>query len=169
MESSDRKVASDAKQTATTALGIRLRAARKNTGLTQQEVAERLKVSPQSVRNWEAGRHEPTRKAIETLAALYGVQPEQLVADIPGLQPRKTRSRPNQRIAVPPQPLAQARRDARLSQAQASERSGVSMASLRRYERGTARPTRAALRMSLIRDIRPGNRRLCCCPAIPSP
>ena len=65
METSNRNVAYAAKQTALTALGGRLRAARTSAGLTQQTVAERLGVSPQTVRNWETGRHEPTEQATE--------------------------------------------------------------------------------------------------------
>ena len=67
MEKNNRKVASAAKQAALTALGERLRAARINAGLTQQKVAERLEVTPQSVRNWEAGRSEPAVEAVDTL------------------------------------------------------------------------------------------------------
>ncbi len=150
MESSNRNVGSDAKQAALTLLGKRLRTARENAGLTQQAVAKQLKVSAQSVRNWEIGKHEPTRTAKDTLAALYVVQLEQLTADILGLQPKKPHSRPNKRIEVAPQLLAQARKDARLSQAQVSGRTGVNIASIRRYERGAARPTRATLRRLAI-------------------
>ena len=146
METATRNVASAAKPTALTGLGQRLRTAQENTQLTQQAVAERLNVTAQTVRNWEAGRHESTQEATNTLASLYCIQPEQLRADAPAPDAGYLQKSPHQRIKVDHPILAQARRDAGLSQAKASERVGISLACMRRYESGAARTTRATLR-----------------------
>lgn len=68
METGNRNVAFAAKRAALAALGERLRAARTSAGLTQKTVAEQLEVSSQTVRNWEAGRHEPTEQMTDALA-----------------------------------------------------------------------------------------------------
>ncbi len=72
MARSDRNVGMAAKQAALKALGARLREARSGISLTQEAVAEKLGVSSQTARNWEAGRTEPSRFDKERLAALYG-------------------------------------------------------------------------------------------------
>ena len=71
MVGSDRNVAMAAKQAALKAFGTRLQEARSNTSLTQEDVADKLTVSTQTVRNWEAGRTEPSRSDKERLASLY--------------------------------------------------------------------------------------------------
>lgn len=87
METSNRNVASAAKRAALRALGGRLRAARISAGLTQQAVAARVKVSPQTVRNWEVGRHEPTEQVTDTLVSMYGIPSERLKRQTPGFGP----------------------------------------------------------------------------------
>ena len=151
MEKSNRKVATAAKQAALTALGKRLHAARINAGLTQQWVSERLGVTPQSVRNWESGRSEPAEETVDRLAALYGVLPGQLTGQTPEQSLEEWDQPQDQRIDVEPRLLQEARRTSGLSQAEASEQAGVSIVTLRRYEQGTVRPTRAMImRLSLI-------------------
>lgn len=60
------------------AFGLELKKAREGKGLTQEDVAERLKVSAQSVSNWERGTYEPQARHSEGLAALYGVDIDDL-------------------------------------------------------------------------------------------
>ena len=151
MEKSNRKVATAAKQAALTALGKRLHTARINAGLTQQWVSERLGVTPQSVRNWESGRSEPAEETVGRLAGLYGILPAQLFGQAPEQPPDDGEQPPDQRVGVEPRLLQEARRTSGLSQAEASEQAGVSIVSLRRYEQGTVRPTRAMMmRLALI-------------------
>ena len=157
MDTAIRNVASAARQNALTGLGTRLRAARENTGLTQQAVAERLEVSAQTVRNWEAGRHEPTQETIAMLASLYCVQPRDLRADTPIPRDGPILRNPNQRVRVDPQLLVEARREAKLPQSKAAEQAGVRTASLRQYEHGKARPTRATLRRLAIAYGKPAS------------
>ena len=146
METANRNIASAAKRTALAELGKWLQAARENTGLTQQAVADRLEVSTQTMRNWEAGRHEPTQGDIENLAALYCVQPWQLREGSlpPGTEVQQRDWEP--RVRVDPELLVQARRDAGLPQAKAAEQAGIKPSSLGRYEHGKSRPTRTTLR-----------------------
>ena len=46
---------------------------RKMAGLTQEEVAQRLGVSPQTVARWEQGARIPSVEHLEELADLYGI------------------------------------------------------------------------------------------------
>ncbi len=67
----DREVAIAAKRAALKAFGARLQEARGSASVTQEEVASKLEVSTQTIRNWEAGRTEPRRLDKERLAKLY--------------------------------------------------------------------------------------------------
>lgn len=49
-------------------LGDRIKAARKNAGLSQKELARRLAVSQPTVANWESGAHDPRRTMLERLS-----------------------------------------------------------------------------------------------------
>lgn len=50
---------------------ISLVAARVNAGLTQDEVAKKLKVSKKTVINWEKGIVKPSFAVLDTLSRLY--------------------------------------------------------------------------------------------------
>ena len=85
---------SAARQTALAVLGSRLRAARMQSGFTQAEVAHNLEVSTQSVRNWEAGRTEPSEERVQRMSVLYDVPAEvfqnaTLVPKIGALSPER--------------------------------------------------------------------------------
>jgi len=54
-------------------LKITLKAARVNAGLTQKEVAEKLKISNQTVVNWEKGKNVPRMPELYALSQIYGV------------------------------------------------------------------------------------------------
>ena len=58
--------------------GLELKQAREAKGITQQSVAEELKVSTQSVSNWETGTYEPKARHLERMAGLYGVDGDEL-------------------------------------------------------------------------------------------
>ena len=152
-----RRVASTAKQNALTKLGMRLRAAREDTGLTQQAVAERLEVTGQTVSNWEAGRHEPSGENMAMLAALYCVHQLELGADAPTVPAGIILRNPNQRVGVDPQLLVEARKQAGLPQSRAADRAGIRVQVLRNYEHGKARPTRATLRRLAIAYGKPAS------------
>jgi len=60
-------------------LGSNLYNARKKSGLSQEEVAQALFVSRQSVSKWETDKAEPGVKALKGLGRLYGVTLDELV------------------------------------------------------------------------------------------
>ena len=60
-------------------LSYRLAEARKNCGFTQEQVAERLFISTQSVNSWECGNSVPDTDKLPELASLYGVTTDWLL------------------------------------------------------------------------------------------
>ena len=60
-------------------LGNSLFHARKKAGLTQEEVAERLGVSRQTIGKWEADETLPDIRQSKRLATLYGVTLDELI------------------------------------------------------------------------------------------
>lgn len=52
---------------------ITLKAARVNKNLTQEQVADELKVTKKTVGSWESGKTSPKLEKIEQLCELYGV------------------------------------------------------------------------------------------------
>ena len=151
MHTYKKPISSATRQTALTSIGKKLRKARRNMRLTQQAVADHLGVTAQTIRNWETGRNETNNQAFASLASLYQLHPEELRTDAQLLPDNTHRTQARQRIDVDPQTLIRARNDAGLTQKATSNRSGVHISSVRRYERGTAKPTRTALqRLALI-------------------
>ena len=146
MEGLDRNIASSARRAALRGLGIRLRTARTNAGLTQERVAVQLKVSAQAVRNWESGRNEPKGQAIRDMAALYGVARQKLQEGDPEDSTEHRTPAQDGRVLVDITRLKAARQASGLSQREAAERSGLNLSSIRRYEQGNARPTVTTLR-----------------------
>lgn len=63
---------------ATKILQISLAAARVNAGLTQDDVAEKLHVSKQTVVNWEKGKSTPNFATLNELARLYNIPLENI-------------------------------------------------------------------------------------------
>ena len=121
------------------ALGRRLQNARLQAGLTQRVVAGELEVTPQTIRNWEAGKNEPPHRLRRQLADLYGkTVPEIMGQDAAGHMWVLT---PRSRLDVDPARLRLGRRRASLSQQEASEQSRISRSTLGRYERGSIKPT----------------------------
>ena len=63
-------------------LGESLFGARKNTGLTQEAVAEKLGVSRQTISKWETGETLPDIRQSKRLAVLYGMTLDETSAKI---------------------------------------------------------------------------------------
>ena len=61
-------------------LAYRLAEARKNCGLTQGQVAEKLFITTQSVSSWECGNSIPETEKLPELASLYGVTADWLLS-----------------------------------------------------------------------------------------
>lgn len=64
-------------------IGKRAKAARKQSGLKQQEAARRLGVEKGTVSRWETGSTELTVSQIIELARLYGCSPYAILLDAP--------------------------------------------------------------------------------------
>jgi len=60
-------------------LGANLREARKNLGLSQEQVAERSGVHATEVSRIEAGKRDPRVSTVERLARAVGLNPGQLL------------------------------------------------------------------------------------------
>ena len=55
---------------------------RKRKGWSQEELGFRLDVSRQAVSKWERGASDPNTANLLALAKLYGMEPEELLAEI---------------------------------------------------------------------------------------
>lgn len=64
-------------------LGPRIAAARKQAGLSQAELAERLKISPSAMGMYEQGRREPSVQTLVALATELGVSTDYLLMGKP--------------------------------------------------------------------------------------
>jgi transcriptional regulator with XRE-family HTH domain len=64
------------------AFGVRLQRLRKERGLTQSRVAEKLGVSKPTVWAWEQGRSRPVDERIDALAEVLGVSRSQLLSGV---------------------------------------------------------------------------------------
>lgn len=62
-------------------LGQKLRQARQRQGLTQEELAERLHLSRQTISNWENQRSYPDIVSLIALSDLYGLSLDELVKE----------------------------------------------------------------------------------------
>ena len=61
------------------AIGLRISTIRKELGLTQKELAEKLHVSDKSVSKWETGTHFPDIAIMEDLAAALDISAAELL------------------------------------------------------------------------------------------
>ena len=127
------------------AYGMRLGSVRRDAGLTQEAAAEIMKVSTQTVRNWEAGRTEPSEENKVRLAETYGVSRDsflelhELPVDDPNLMLLYEPS------TVSPARLLDARLEAGLTQVEVARRTGINRNTIGRYENGRMMPSRYTL------------------------
>ncbi len=131
-------VAATGARVALKAFGQEIRNARVEVGLRQEDAAEELGVSTQTIRNWESGRSEPSEENKQRLAERYGVQVGDFAAFYEEFHSyRVTRERP----VINAKLLRLARQDAGFTQAQAAEMVGVNRNTVVRYENATSRPS----------------------------
>ena len=147
-----RNLVAGAKTVLLARLGRRL-SPRKNSGLTQYDVAQHVGTIAQTVRNWETGRHEPSPATIKQLAELYNVDERTLLEDLdPAIRPApETLGFRYDRVVVAPKKLAQARKDTGLTQTEIADMLGLSPSAIRRYEAGIANPSTKGLQ--ILSDI----------------
>jgi transcriptional regulator with XRE-family HTH domain len=62
-------------------LGDRLRKAREELGMSQQQLADALGVDRKSISSWEVGRHQPRYRDVSAIAGATGVDLEWLAGD----------------------------------------------------------------------------------------
>ena len=55
---------------------------RKKYGWSQEELAERLDISRQSVSKWETGTSDPSTSNLIALAKLFKISPEELLSEV---------------------------------------------------------------------------------------
>lgn len=60
-------------------IGNKIAQLRKNAGLSQDEMAERLFVSRSLVAKWENGRRRPDMGSIEKISSLFGIAPDTII------------------------------------------------------------------------------------------
>ena len=60
-------------------IGARIRAARKQSGLKQQELSEAVGIEPESLSRIETGKLKPSRATVEQVAAHLGIKVGQLL------------------------------------------------------------------------------------------
>lgn len=60
-------------------LNTKLKEARSHAGLTQEEVAEAIQVSRQTISNWETGKFYPDILSVIKLSDLYAISPDELL------------------------------------------------------------------------------------------
>ncbi len=58
-----------------------LKARRKNSSLTQQQLADKLNVSRKTISGWETGRNRPDIDILRQMAKIYHISLDQLVSD----------------------------------------------------------------------------------------
>lgn len=59
-------------------LQISLAAARVNAGMTQEEVARKMRVSKTTIFNWENGKSSPRLSDIEMLSRIYNISKDNI-------------------------------------------------------------------------------------------
>ena len=55
---------------------------RQNKGMTQEEFASRLGVTPQAVSKWESGASDPSTANLLALAKLFGISAAELLKNV---------------------------------------------------------------------------------------
>jgi transcriptional regulator with XRE-family HTH domain len=54
--------------------GARIVRARKLKGITQKELAKRIRVDQSTVESWEKDKHKPLRRYLDRLSSLLGIE-----------------------------------------------------------------------------------------------
>lgn len=70
-------------------MGARIAALRKESGLSQAELAEKLQISASSMGMYEQGRREPSGQMLVSLAQTLGVTTDYLLTGIPAPEQRE--------------------------------------------------------------------------------
>ena len=71
-------------------LGERLFKLRRNKKLSQEEVADKLNVTRQTISKWETNQSMPDFDKVVPLCELYGITPDELFIELKGKETSKT-------------------------------------------------------------------------------
>lgn len=115
-------------------LGGQLKAARLRASLSRSAVADRMRVSPESVRRWEQGGSRPSTLAVRAYLAAVGAEDLELVEDGP-----EATADPGLEVGAA---VRRRRQELGLTQVEAAARLGVAQPTLAGWEIGRARPGR---------------------------
>ena len=80
-------------------LGARLQKLRRQAGMSQQELADRLHVSRQSISKWELGTAKPDLDNVIRLSELFSVSLDELVLGKTHSEPHLVQQKPEQKSA----------------------------------------------------------------------
>ena len=78
-------------------LGARIAALRRQAGLSQTQLAQRLQISPSAVGMYEQGRREPSLDTVVAMAAVFGVSTDYLLTG--RIPPERLRALVEDRLA----------------------------------------------------------------------
>jgi transcriptional regulator with XRE-family HTH domain len=81
------------------AVGDHIRHARRQLGLSQQDLASRVGVTRSTIIQWESGATEPSSKKLGLVAHVVGLRLEELLADPP--EPVREKTEPEQTVDAP--------------------------------------------------------------------
>jgi len=70
-------------------MGARIAALRREAGMSQAQLAGRLRVSPSAVGMYEQGRREPSANTLVELAEIFSVSVDYILTGIPGVREEK--------------------------------------------------------------------------------
>ena len=71
-------------------LGIRIAALRREAGLSQAQLAQKLQISPSAMGMYEQGRREPSLQLLGDISKIFGVSTDYLITGIPHPQDAAT-------------------------------------------------------------------------------
>lgn len=116
----------------------RLKALRKEAGLTQKDMARNFGTSQPSYQQWESGKRTPNSDNLEKLANFFNVSTDYLI----GLSDTKTTA---QAIEIPntstfAQRLKALRKEAGLTQKEIAEQLGIKQPTYAQWENGRVKP-----------------------------
>jgi transcriptional regulator with XRE-family HTH domain len=126
-------------------LSERLKKIRLAAGYTQKETARKLKILPQSYRDWENGRRNPKKSTLEKLAAIFGVSVSYLLGetDVKILNVNE-KSSPQTLISLSER-LKTLRLEAGYTQKEIAEKLDKPYQTYQRWEKGKSNPNKGSL------------------------
>lgn len=122
-------------------IGERLKSARKEAGLLQEEVAEHFNITQQAYQVWESGKRNPKKETIKRLSDFFGVSYSYLlgISDNVSIETPIIKTIPQENTF--PERLKELRKLANLTQVEMAEALNVSQPAYVEWEKGRTQPT----------------------------